>query len=306
MSRKGLAYLSSGIGPAERPDAGREGIQEMEDFAHALANFVREHQAWAAPIVLVLAFGESLAFISLLIPAWGALVAIGALIGASGISFWPVWIAGGIGAALGDWVSYWFGFKYKEQVAQMWPLSRYPEILPRGEAFVKNWGVPSIFIGRFFGPLRASVPLAAGIFEMSYWQFQIANFVSALVWSAALLLFGDVIAHDRRMAVADGMTPKSSGAGIRRTTRGLAPQIRKNGDRTRPLLKLRGKSAAIRTHHRLTGRTSHGTDTTSRTRRSCRARCCAAAAGHTRQAPPHRWPTSRRRASIATRSATSR
>src|SRR5258708_4954130 len=152
----------------------------MEDLAHALADFVRHHQAWAAPIVMVLAFGESLAFISLLIPAWGALVAIGALIGASGISFWPVWIAGGVGAALGDWVSYWFGY-------------RYPEILPRGEAFVKNWGVPSIFIGRFFGPLRASVPLAAGIFEMSYWQFQIANFVSALIWSAALLLFGDVI-----------------------------------------------------------------------------------------------------------------
>jgi membrane protein DedA with SNARE-associated domain len=196
-SRKRLAYLWSGSEPAERfkPSTGREGFVTMEDFAHALADFVRDHQAWAAPIVLLLAFGESLAFISLLIPAWGALVAIGALIGASGISFWPVWIAGGIGAALGDWVSYWFGYKYKEHVAQMWPLSRYPEILPRGEAFVKNWGVPSIFIGRFFGPLRASVPLAAGIFEMSYWPFQIANFVSALVWSAALLLFGDVIAE---------------------------------------------------------------------------------------------------------------
>ena len=38
------------------------------------------------------------------------------------------------------------------------------------------------------------MPLAAGIFEMPYWPFQIANFVSALVWSAVLLLFGDVIA----------------------------------------------------------------------------------------------------------------
>src|ERR1700750_2738481 len=128
----------------------------MEDFAHAMASFVREHQAWAAPTVLLLAFGESLAFISLLIPAWGALVAIGALIGASGISFWPICIAGGIGAALGAWMSCWFGYKYKERVAQIWPLSRYPEILPRGERFVKNWGVPSIFIGRFFGPLRPS------------------------------------------------------------------------------------------------------------------------------------------------------
>jgi membrane protein DedA with SNARE-associated domain len=165
----------------------------MEVMVQGLIAFVRDHQAWAPPIVLLLAFGESLAFISLLIPAWGALVAIGALIGVSGISFWPVWIAGGIGAALGDWLSYWFGFKYKDHVAQIWPLSRYPEILPRGETFVKNWGVPGIFIGRFFGPLRASVPLAAGIFEMPYWRFQMANFLSAFVWSAALLLFGDVI-----------------------------------------------------------------------------------------------------------------
>jgi membrane protein DedA with SNARE-associated domain len=194
MSRNGLAYLSSAVNPkGSGGKRGGEGIQGMEDFARALTDFVRDHQGWAAPIVMALAFGESLAFISLLIPAWGALVAIGALIGVTGISFWPVWIAGGIGAALGDWVSYWFGFKYKEQVAQMWPLSRFPEILPRGEAFVRKWGVPSIFIGRFFGPLRASVPLAAGIFEMSYWQFQVANFVSALIWSAALLVFGDVI-----------------------------------------------------------------------------------------------------------------
>ncbi len=167
----------------------------MEVMGQGLIAFVRDHQAWAAPIVLLLAFGESLAFVSLLIPAWGALVAIGALIGVTGISFWPVWVAGGIGAALGDWLSYWFGFKYKDHVAQIWPLSRYPEILPRGEAFVRNWGVPSIFIGRFFGPLRASVPLAAGIFEMPYWRFQVANFLSAFVWSAALLLFGDVISE---------------------------------------------------------------------------------------------------------------
>ena len=167
----------------------------MEDYARTLTEFVRDHSIWAAPIVLALAFAESLAFISLLVPAWGVLVAIGALIGPSGINFWPVWIAGGLGAALGDWVSYWFGYKYKGQVAQFWPLSRYPDILPRGETFVRNWGVPSVFIGRFFGPLRASVPLVAGIFEMPYWSFQIANFVSALVWSATLLLFGDVIAQ---------------------------------------------------------------------------------------------------------------
>ena len=80
MSRIGLAYLFLGCVPLERFIRGsteRKAHDEMEDLARALAEFVRHHQAWAAPIVMLLAFAESLAFISLLVPAWGALVAIG-------------------------------------------------------------------------------------------------------------------------------------------------------------------------------------------------------------------------------------
>jgi membrane protein DedA with SNARE-associated domain len=58
---------------------------------------------------------------------------------------------------------------------------------------VRRWGIPGIFIGRFFGPLRASVPLVAGIFEMPYWRFQFANVTSAFLWAAVLLTIGDVI-----------------------------------------------------------------------------------------------------------------
>jgi membrane protein DedA with SNARE-associated domain len=157
--------------------------------------FVRDHKEWAAPLVFALAFGESLAFISLLIPAWAALVAIGALVASGGLSFWPVWIAGSLGAACGDWLSYWIGCKLEYGVAHMWPLSRHPELIPRAEAFVRKWGMLGIFIGRFFGPLRASVPLVAGIFEMPYWRFQLANFSSAFVWAAVLLTLGDAISR---------------------------------------------------------------------------------------------------------------
>jgi membrane protein DedA with SNARE-associated domain len=165
----------------------------LEASIHQVEAFVREHAAWAPAIVFALAFGESLAFISLLIPAWGALVAIGALIGPGGVSFWPVWIAAALGAALGDWLSYWIGLKLEYTVAHHWPLSRHPDLIPRGEAFVKKWGAFGIFIGRFFGPLRASVPLVAGIFEMPYWRFQLANFSSAFVWAAVLLTIGDIV-----------------------------------------------------------------------------------------------------------------
>jgi membrane protein DedA with SNARE-associated domain len=165
----------------------------IEEYAKQVAEFVREHEIWAAPIMFALAFGESLAFISLLIPAWSFLVAIGALIGPSGINFWPIWIGGALGAASGDWLSYWIGFKLEKAVYKVWPLSKHPELIPKGENFVKRWGMLGIFIGRFSGPLRASVPLVAGIFRMPYWQFQAANFSSAFVWAAVLLLLGDII-----------------------------------------------------------------------------------------------------------------
>ena len=167
---------------------------QIQAISGQIIEFVRAHEVWAAPIVGALAFGESLAFISLLLPAWAILVAIGALIGPSGINFWPIWAAGALGAALGDWLSYWVGIKVGPAVAHMWPLSRHPGLIPRGERFVTRWGPLAIFVGRFSGPLRAAVPLVAGIFVMPYWRFQAANFVSAFVWVAMLLTLGDVAA----------------------------------------------------------------------------------------------------------------
>jgi membrane protein DedA with SNARE-associated domain len=167
---------------------------DLEGYALQIVEFVKTHQAWAAPVVFALCFAESLAFISLLLPAWAALVAIGTLIGASGLNFWPIWIAGSIGAALGDWLSYWVGIKLEKGVYNIWPLSKHPELIPKGEDFVKKWGALAIFIGRFSGPLRATVPLVAGIFAMPFWRFQLANFSSAFVWAAVLLTLGDVTA----------------------------------------------------------------------------------------------------------------
>ncbi|MGB8187240.1 MAG: DedA family protein, partial [Pseudolabrys sp.] len=45
---------------------------DLQAIVQQTVDFVRNNQVWAAPVVFALAFGESLAFISLLIPAWGA------------------------------------------------------------------------------------------------------------------------------------------------------------------------------------------------------------------------------------------
>ncbi|VFS45759.1 Inner membrane protein yabI [Budvicia aquatica] len=127
---------------------------------------------------------------SLLIPATVILLGLGAIIGESGIAFWPLWLAAAAGAFFGDWISYWIGWRYKDKVAHMWPLSRNPQTLVRGQHFFERWGTPGVFIGRFFGPLRATVPLVAGICGMNIKSFQIVNLTSAMLWAFLILAPG--------------------------------------------------------------------------------------------------------------------
>lgn len=162
----------------------------VSDIIHLITEFVRAHEGWAVPIVFFLAFGESLAFLSLLLPATVILLGLGALIGESGIPFWPIWAAAAAGAFVGDWLSYWIGAHFQDRVGSFWPFSKHPQMLERGHAFFDKWGMAGAFIGRFFGPLRAVVPLVAGICGMPQRYFQIANFSSALIWAFGVLAPG--------------------------------------------------------------------------------------------------------------------
>jgi membrane protein DedA with SNARE-associated domain len=167
----------------------------IESIAEAIVEFVKAREAWAAPIVFLLAFGESIAFVSLILPFWGMLVAIGALIAGAPAQFVAIWIAASVGAALGDWFSYWLGYHYHDRIAKMWPLSRYPDLLPQGHAFFEKYGAWAIVLARFSGPFRASVPIVAGAAEMNWVTFQIANWGSAFLWALVLLLFGDILSQ---------------------------------------------------------------------------------------------------------------
>src|ERR1051326_5065803 len=100
------------------------------EYTDAIKAFVTLHREWAAPIVFVLAFGESLAFVSLILPFWAMLVGIGTIIGAADpLIFWTIVTAAAVGAALGDWVSYWLGYHYHAQIQAMWPLKDHPKLI---------------------------------------------------------------------------------------------------------------------------------------------------------------------------------
>ncbi|HEY0299689.1 MAG TPA: DedA family protein [Rhizomicrobium sp.] len=162
------------------------------EAANWLIAFARTHPEATAAIAFVVSFGESFAGIAFLVPGTTILIGLGVVLGETGVHFWPVWLAASVGAILGDWISYWIGHRYKEHVLSVWPLSHYRGQMDKALAFFSHWGVWAIFIGRFMGPFRATVPLVAGISQMKFWPFQIANVTSALLWAASLLALGAV------------------------------------------------------------------------------------------------------------------
>ena len=178
----------------------------MDDLVHPLLAFVTAHSNWAIAVMFVTSFGESFAFLSLLFPGTSLLIAAGTLMAGGTLPYWPVIIGAVAGAVLGDTVSYWIGRRYGSALGRVWPLSRDPEMLPRGIRFFERHGGKSVFIGRFFGPLRAVIPLTAGVLQMPSGRFWFANVISALVWAPMLLLVGDTVGEIGDRVMGSGST----------------------------------------------------------------------------------------------------
>ena len=160
-----------------------------ETFNHLL-EWIGQHPDWAGAVVFAVAMVESLAIVGVLVPGVIVLLGAGALIGTGVLDFWSIALWAAAGAIVGDGLSYWLGHHF-EYLTGRWRWFRlHPDHLDRGVRFFQNYGDISIALGRFFGPIRALVPLVAGLMRMPPGRFFIANVLSALVWAPAYLAPG--------------------------------------------------------------------------------------------------------------------
>lgn len=162
----------------------------VHDIVEAIVSFVRANEEWAAPVAFLVAFLESFCFLSILWPGTAILIGISALLARSGIEMsvlWPAIIAAGVGGSLGYAISYWIGLYYKEGIRDLWPFNRHPAMVNRGQTFFDKWGALGVFLGHFFGPVRAIIPVVAGMYAMPQWQFQLANILSAFLWAGGVI-----------------------------------------------------------------------------------------------------------------------
>ncbi|MGB0844058.1 MAG: bifunctional DedA family/phosphatase PAP2 family protein [Alphaproteobacteria bacterium] len=178
----------------------------MNYYFDLLTDYFAAHPVIALAIVFLIAMGEALFIVGLVVPSTVVLVSAGTLVGMGKLDFTPVLIATILGAIAGDAISYWVGRKWEQQVRRIWPFSRYTFLMDKGEAFFAKHGGKSVFIGRFIPGIKAVVPGIAGIMGMGAWHFTVVNVVSAVVWSLAHLLPGVVVG--RGLDVAQTSNPR--------------------------------------------------------------------------------------------------
>ena len=154
----------------------------------------------AYAVVFAAALAESLAVIGLVVPGVLIMLVAGALIADGALGFWPVCLLAITGAILGDSLSFWLGRHYKRKLRSFWPFNRHPAPLERGMAFFARHGAKSVVLGRFVGPVRAIVPLVAGMLEMPTQRFLLANVGSALFWAPAYLAPGILFGASLKLA----------------------------------------------------------------------------------------------------------
>ena len=174
----------------------------IEAHLQSLIAYFSAHPLLALAAVFAASFLESLALIGTVVPGSTIVFVGGVLVGLHALDpWWTAAVAIG-GAIAGDGISYWLGQHYHQAIRATWPLRRYPALFERGEAYFAANGGKSVFLGRFFGPVRAIVPIVAGMSNMPAAHFYAMNVLSALAWAAAHLVPGVLFGASLQLAGA--------------------------------------------------------------------------------------------------------
>lgn len=174
----------------------------MESHLSVLTAFFLLHPHGALIAIFAAALLEALALIGTVIPGSSVVFIGGALVGLNVLNPWWTAVAAVSGAILGDSISYWLGQHYRDRIGGVWPFRKFPRLLQRGQLYFSCHGGKSVFFGRFLSPVRAIVPVVAGMSDMAAPRFLALNILSALAWAAVHLIPGVVFGASLQLAGA--------------------------------------------------------------------------------------------------------
>ncbi|KPW17182.1 PAP2 superfamily protein/DedA family protein [Pseudomonas cannabina pv. alisalensis] len=188
----------------------------MGDLLSGMTGWLTANPSWVAVAIFVVAFTECVAIVGIVVPGTVIMFAIAALAGSGILPLSEVLLLGFLGGLLGDAVSYFIGRRFHQNIRQLPGLRTHPEWMAGAETYFHRYGIASLLVGRFIGPLRPMLPMIAGMCDMPLPRFVAVSVLAAAGWSIAYLMPGWAAGAAIRLPLPEGFWPEAAvvGAGL--------------------------------------------------------------------------------------------
>ncbi len=176
----------------------------MTEWLATLTSWLAAHSSWLGLALLLASFAECLAVIGLLVPGTLILFALAMLAGGGVLGLGETLAVGFVGGLMGDLFSYALGRRYHQNIRRLRGIRSHPEWLLRAELYMQRYGMVSLLVGRFIGPLRPMLPLTAGMLDMPFPRFLLVSLLATAGWALAYLLPGWAAGAALRLPLPEG------------------------------------------------------------------------------------------------------
>ncbi|EIK93592.1 PAP2 family protein/DedA family protein [Pseudomonas sp. M47T1] len=176
----------------------------MGPWLDGLTTWLSAHPQWLGLAIVLVACTECLAIVGLIVPGTVLLFAIAVLAGNGSLSLGETLLLGYVGGLLGDALSYFTGRHFHQNIRRLPGLRQHPEWIGRAEGYFQRYGIASLLVGRFIGPLRPMLPMVAGMFDMPLLRFIAVSLLAGAGWSVVYLLPGWATGAAMRLPLPEG------------------------------------------------------------------------------------------------------
>jgi membrane protein DedA with SNARE-associated domain/membrane-associated phospholipid phosphatase len=174
-----------------------------------LTQWLSAHPEWLGLAIFLIACIECLAIAGIIVPGTILMFAVAVLAGNGALGLWETLLLAYLGGLLGDALSYAIGHYFHQDIRRLPILRDHPQWLTSAEVYFNRYGVASLLVGRYIGPLRPMLPMVAGMLNMPLPRFILVSLLAAAGWSIAYMLPGWATGAALRLPLPEGFWPQT-------------------------------------------------------------------------------------------------
>ena len=182
----------------------------MGPWLDSVTGWLTANPQWLGLAVFIVACVECLAIAGIIVPGTVLLFAIAVMAGSGALSLGETLLLGFLGGLLGDMASYALGRRFHQNIRRLALLRTHPEWMNGAESYFHRYGIASLLVGRFIGPLRPMLPMVAGMCDMPFPRFFAVSLLAGAGWAVAYLLPGWATGAAIRLPLPEGFWPQAA------------------------------------------------------------------------------------------------